>query len=179
MGGKKHKVDPKSNLDSTSGDGYLLGLPEYKPEWKQATNDNSQGFVASLLDSDAPSRDYSIPHPIAGYDTNLSGTSSDTISSSLGGLRGDDISKDVAEIKPYKAKLTKSLDDDITSSFGNNFIMPRIEGIDDVEEKPPKKSDVQFIEGGLLGTGKKDFNDQADDILADTFDVEQRAQEER
>ena len=76
-------------------------------------------------------------------------------------------------------KLTKSLDDDITSSFGNNFKMPRIEGIDDVEEKPPKKSDVQFIEGGLLGTGKKDFNDQADDILADTFDVEQRAQEER
>ena len=31
MGGKKHKSDPKSNLDSTSGDGYPLGLPEYKP----------------------------------------------------------------------------------------------------------------------------------------------------
>ena len=108
-------------------------MPEYRPEWKQATNENGQGFAASMLDSDAPSRDYSIPHPMSGYDTNLSGTSSDTISSSLGGLRGDDISRDVAEIKPYKAKLTKSLDDDITSSFGNNFKMPRIEGIDDVE----------------------------------------------
>jgi hypothetical protein len=38
---------------------------------------------------------------------------------------------------------------------------------------------VQFIEGGLLGTGKKDYTDQADDILADTFDVEEKAQEER
>lgn len=57
--------------------------------------------------------------------------------------------------------------------------MPRIEGIDDVEEKPKKKSDVQFIQTGLLGTGKKDYSDQADDILADTFDVEQRAEEER
>ena len=72
----------------------------------------------------------------------MSGTSSDTISSTVGSLRGDDISKDVAEIKPYKAKLQKTLDDDITSSFGNNFKMPRIEGIDDVEEKPKKKSDV-------------------------------------
>lgn len=38
---------------------------------------------------------------------------------------------------------------------------------------------MQFIEGGLLGTGKKDYTDQADDILADTFDVEEKAQEER
>ena len=136
MGGRKHKVDPKSNFDSTSGEGYPLGLPEYKPEYKQATNDAPQGFAASLLDSDAATRDYSINHPINGYDVNLSGTSSATISSTIGELRGDDISKDYAEIKPYKAKLQKTLDDDITTSFGNNFKMPRIEGIDDVEEKP-------------------------------------------
>lgn len=124
-----------------------------------------------MIDSDAASRDYSINHPITGYEANLSGTSSETISSSLDSLRGDDISKDVAEIKPYKARLEKTLDEDISSSFGNNFKMPRIPGFDDVEEKP-KKSDAQFLEGGLLGTGKKDYDDQADDVLADTFDLE-------
>ena len=31
MGGKKHKVDPKSNIDSSSGGAYPMGLPEYKP----------------------------------------------------------------------------------------------------------------------------------------------------
>jgi hypothetical protein len=107
MGGKKHKVDPVSNFDSSSGGAYPMGLPEYRPSYQQATTDSGSGFASQMLDSDAPTRDYTINHPNVGYDTYLSGTSSDTISSSIGSLRGEDFSKDVAEIKPYNAKLKK------------------------------------------------------------------------
>ena len=57
--------------------------------------------------------------------------------------------------------------------------MPRIEGIDDVDTQPAKKSEAQFLESGLLGTGKKDYNDQADDVLADTLDQDLKAAEDK
>jgi hypothetical protein len=34
MGGKHKQSDEKSNIDSTSGSGYPLGLPEYKPPYQ-------------------------------------------------------------------------------------------------------------------------------------------------
>lgn len=52
--------------------------------------------------------------------------------------------------------------------------MPRIEGIDDEPEVKPVKSESAKLSDGLfgMGKGKHDFNDQADDILAETFDAD-------
>lgn len=71
------------------------------------------------------------------------------------------------------------MDDDLTSSFGNNFKLPRIEGIDDVEEKPAPKSQTSALSGALLGTSKKDYEDQAEDVLAETLDQDMREAEDK
>jgi hypothetical protein len=85
----------------------------------------------------------------------------------------------VVDIKPYKATFKKQLDDDLTSSFGNHFKFPKIEGIDDVEEKPAPKSEVTVLGNALLGKGQKDYNDQAEDLLAETFDQDVQAAEDK
>lgn len=161
-----------------------MGLPEFKPNYQQATNDYDSNIKTSLIEGDAEAgqRDYSLNMPTAGYQVNLSGTSSETVSSSIDSLRGEDLSKDVVDIKPFKAEHKTQLDDDLTSSFGNDFKFPRIEGIDDVEEKPcaKNKSGVSFIGNALLGTTKaKDYNDQADDVLAETLDQDLQVAEDR
>lgn len=71
-----------------------MGLPAYNPNYQQATNDFDNGIKNSLIegDSEAGLRDYSISQPIPGYEVHLSGTPSETISNSIGELRGEDIS---------------------------------------------------------------------------------------
>ena len=74
-------------------------------------------------------------------------------------------------VKAYKAERKPQLDDDLTSSFGNDFKFPRIEGIDDVEEKPCKKDTATQLGNALLG--KSSYAEQAEDIIAETFDQDQ------
>ena len=52
--------------------------------------------------------------------------------------------------------------------------MPRVEGIDDEPTVKSAKSDTTMLSQGLfgIGNGKHDFNDQADDIIAETFDAD-------
>ena len=120
---------------------------------------------------------------IHGYDGLVSGTSSQEIAAIHSDVDGEDVSKDVVNIKPYKAPYKMQLDDDLTSHFGNDFKFPRIEGIDDEPAVPEKKKlqETSFIGNALLGGNSKvkDYEDQADDVLAETLDADLAAANEK
>lgn len=98
----------------------------------------------------------------------ISGT--DSIKGITDSMHGDDISEETLPLPPHALPKT----DDSLYALSQGFKMPRIDGIDDEPEVKPAKSDTTKLSEGLfgIGKGKHDFNDQADDILAETFDAD-------
>ena len=85
-------------------------------------------------------------------------------------MRGDDISEETLPLPAHSLPKT----DESLYEFGQNFKMPRIEGVDDEPAAKPIKSDSTKLSQGLfgMGNGKHDYSDQAEDILADTCDAD-------
>ena len=72
-------------------------------------------------------------------------------------MHGDDISEETLPLPPHTLPKT----DESLYEFGEGFIMPKIEGINDEPAPKPVESDSTKLSQGLfgMGKGKHDFND--------------------